>query len=68
MHTWGKRSNGFAFGPVEAIGTGWAAVGGWSRGFAAWPLGGDGATGGASACSGIPCYITLLLDSRNSEQ
>lgn len=59
IQTWGKRSNGFALGPVEAIGRGWAASGGsWPGDAASSPLGGDGATAGASACSGIPCYIT----------
>ena len=51
IHTCGKRSSGFAFGPLLGATTGCGARAG---GFAALPLAGPWATGGTSACSGIP--------------
>jgi hypothetical protein len=56
IHTCGKRSSGFAFGPLLGATTGCGARAG---GFAALPLAGPWttwATGGTSACSGIPWY------------
>lgn len=55
--TWGKRSNGFALGPLEGT---VADCGGRAGEFAPTPLAGAGAgagaraAGGISACSGIP--------------
>ena len=53
IHTCGKRSNGFAFGPPLGATTGCGARAG---GFAASPLAGPWATGGTSPCSGMPWY------------
>jgi hypothetical protein len=52
--TWGKRSKGLAFGPLEGTAAGCAGCGGWAGAFAGDPLAGTRATGGTSACSGIP--------------
>lgn len=53
--TWGKRSNGFALGPLEGTG---ADCGGRDGEFAATPVTGAGAgaraAGGTPDCSGIP--------------
>lgn len=51
--TCGKRSKGFAFGPLVGAGAGCAACGAGAGGFAVWVFAGACATG-ASACSGIP--------------
>ena len=70
IYTCGKRSNGFAFGPPLGGAAGcWA----WAGGFTATPLAGPWATGGTSACSGIPWYYnpntklttTILVNKEN---
>ena len=53
--TWGKRSKGLAFGPLGGTAAGCAGC----KGFASGPVSGTWATGGTSACSGIPWYFYI---------